>query len=915
MLGTAQQQIYNRAPGKAATPDITTQIGTDPEGNPIMQTTPGTPATSGEITGFKPYVPYGATVDASGNITNTAQEQANAAVAGFSPMQQQAFKQAGEMQVPGQFGFGSNLAALAGQGQLGTTGQAASFGQMGSQYGDLGTQTGMQGGGTYGGMGAGYGAQGAQLGILGGGGFGQMGAGYGAQGANMSGMGFGAGQRFEQMATDPRAQQAYMSPYMQNVVDFQKQQAIRDYGIASQGRNYQAVKSGAFGGSRQAVAEGEANRALMNQLGGIQATGTQQAFSDAQKQMQFGADLGLRGLGAGYQGLGLGIQGAQTGLQGVNTQLAGTAQGIQGAQTGLQGVNTQLAGTAQGMQGAQIGLQGVGAQQAGFAGANQAASTLGQLGSQQLAAQQGILDTQSRLGAQQQQLEQQKVNQSIQNYAMQQQYPMQQLAAMSGLLRGLPLQSATTQSYQAAPSAISQIGGLGLTGAAAYGLMKKEGGVIKSYAEGGAVEGDGIARFDAGGDINRKVLLNPNKYSAQMIDRSTKNGIIDDIVGLAALKEKNEDAKTRKAQAASGQGKPPTIKDQLLAEAQQLQGIDNAQSNLPTEYAGGGIVAFNGEDGSQVRGRSAFMEDIDRFRNYAKEPGINEAIIKKLKGVGSYFTTPRQSPRDADAQPGGLYGSGSNVPPEPVAKPDTGIKILPNEPRAKPPIMNPPAAAPTKDTGMSGIDDLIRQSIGDIKASGESSKDARKEAKLMAMMQAGLGIASGTSPFALANVKGAIPALQGYQEEMRGIRGDEAKQIAQIAALNLKGAELKNELRKQGISEELYKAQAKYYNARANAPIGGAAGLGGAVPPNVTQKVMGEYKGYLANPKAAPFFSSLPKNVQTGLTDYGPKTKSYQDSLAIFRQYAHREMMNELNFYGSLNRRSPATATSSLLED
>jgi deoxyribodipyrimidine photolyase-related protein len=60
---------------------------------------------------------------------------------------------------------------------------------------------------------------------------------------------------------------------------------------------------------------------------------------------------------------------------------------------------------------------------------------------------------------------------------------------------------------------------------------------------------------------------------------------------------------------------------------------------------------------------------------------------------------------------------------------------------------------------------------------------------------------------------------------------------------------------------------------------------------------------------------SLPKNVQTGLTNYGPKTKSYQDSLAIFRQYANKEMMNELNFYGSLNRRSPATAASSLLED
>jgi len=864
MLGTAQQQIFDFGPGKAATPDITKQIGTDTEGNPIMQTTPGTPATQGEITGFKSYIPYGAKVDDKGKITNTAQEQANAAVAGFSPLQQQAFKGVSEMRLPGQFAYGSNLAGTAGYGALDAARQAAplmgqslGYGQAGSQYGSLGAQAGIQGGGMYGGMGAGMGLQAAQ-----------------------------AGQQFGQMATDPRAQQAFMSPYMQNVVDYQKDQARRDYDIASQGRNAQAVKAGAFGGSRQAVYEGEANRALMNQMAGIQATGTQKAFEDAQKQMQYGSDLGLRGLQTG-------IQGAQTGLQGVGQQLAGTAQGMQGAQTGIQGVG-------QAINAGQYGLQGLGQ-------ATQSAQTLANIGGQELAGQQSIYGLQSQAGGQQQALEQQKINQAIQNYAMQQQYPMQQLSAMSGLLRGLPLQSATTQSYQAAPSAISQLGGLGLTGAAAYGLMKKEGGVIKSYAGGGAVEDD-AQRFVSGGisqALSRKVLLNPDAYSAKTIDRSTKNNIIDDAVSLAVLKEKNEDAKTRQAQAAAGQGKPPTIKDQLLAEAQQLKGIDNAQSNLPTEYAGGGIVAFSGKEDSHVRDRSAFSEDLSRFGDYALP---NLGIAKKLRELGSYFTAPRQSPTDPDAQPGGLYGSGSNVPAEvPAAKPDTGIKILPNEPRAKPSIMNEPP--PAKDTGMSGIDDLIRQSIGDIRTSGEASKDARKEAKLMAMLQSGLGIMSGTSPFAAANVKGALPALQNYQEEMRGIRGDEAKQIAQIAALNLKGAELKQELKKLGISEELYKAQAKYYNARANAPFGGAAGLGGAVPPNVSQKVLQEYKGYLTNPTQAPFFSSLPKDVQTGLTKYKPGTESYNRSLDIFKQYSNKEMMNELNFYGSLNRKLPTAAT------
>jgi len=43
------------------------------------------------------------------------------------------------------------------------------------------------------------------------------------------------------------------------------------------------------------------------------------------------------------------------------------------------------------------------------------------------------------------------------------------LANMSALTRGLPMQNATTQIYQAPPSAASQLAGLGLTG---YGLSQ-----------------------------------------------------------------------------------------------------------------------------------------------------------------------------------------------------------------------------------------------------------------------------------------------------------------------------------------------------------------------------------------------------------------------------------------------------------
>lgn len=386
-----------------------------------------------DMTSFRPYTPYSTDV--------------NNYFAGFSPLQQSAQESAWNLQSPSQYGLASGLSGAAGVGGLGAADQASYLGNQALGYGEAGS--------TYGGLGAQQAMQTAQQTGAQAAGYGGLGSLYGQQAADMAQQGYGAGARFAQQATDPNAVQAYMSPYMQNVVDYQKSQALRDFGIGQGMRQAKAVSAGAFGGSRQAIENSEAQRSLNSQLQGIEATGAQDAFKNAQAQQQFGANLGLQGLQAGYQGTGMGIQGAQTGLQGVGQQLgagnlglAGTAQGMQGAQTGLQGVQGALGA-------GQYGLSGYGM-------ANQAASTLGQLGTQQLAADTSIIGTQSAMGQQQQTLEQNKINQAIQDYATAQQYPMMQLAQLNAMLRGLPLQQATTQQYQAQPGIAQQTLGMGL---------------------------------------------------------------------------------------------------------------------------------------------------------------------------------------------------------------------------------------------------------------------------------------------------------------------------------------------------------------------------------------------------------------------------------------------------------------------
>jgi hypothetical protein len=140
---------------------------------------------------------------------------------------------------------------------------------------------------------------------------------------------------------------SYMSPYMQNVVDTQKQQAQRDYNEQITNLHAQAAKAGAFGGSRQAVVDAEANRDLQNRMAGIQAQGTQQAYQQGQQQFNTQQQLGLQGqqfnVSTGLQAA-LANQQAQQQANVQNLSAYLQTQGL-GAQTGLQaqGMNQNAA--------------------------------------------------------------------------------------------------------------------------------------------------------------------------------------------------------------------------------------------------------------------------------------------------------------------------------------------------------------------------------------------------------------------------------------------------------------------------------------------------------------------------------------------------------------------------------------------
>jgi hypothetical protein len=198
--------------------------------------------------------------------------------------------------------------------------------------------------------------------------------------------------------TDPSKTQAFMSPYIQNVMDVNKQEAMRDAQKQLVGANLASSRQGTYGGARNALMQSEADRNLQTQMGKIQATGMQNAFEDARK--------------------------------------------------------SQLA------------------QAAGY---GQLGSTMGALGTSQLAGQMDITKAQGAYGDLQRAVQQQQLDAQYGDLMARLNQPLTNVETMSNLARGIPLtQTAGTQTTTTPPpSFASQLAGMGLTGLSLYNMFGK----------------------------------------------------------------------------------------------------------------------------------------------------------------------------------------------------------------------------------------------------------------------------------------------------------------------------------------------------------------------------------------------------------------------------------------------------------
>jgi hypothetical protein len=236
--------------------------------------------------------------------------------AGTSPLQQQAFNQAANLQVPSSIGQAAQTAQNISQ-------QAQNLGYSPATFGNQ----------------------------------------FAAPSA------YQAGTFDTDMFGTQQAQQ-YMNPYLQAALDPQLAEARRQSQITQAQNAAKLAGAGAYGGGRQAIMDTETQRNLATNLANITGQGYSTAFDKAQAAFNADQARRLQAQQLGEQsrqfGAGQAMTGAQLGAQyGLAGQQATEASRQFGANYGLQGLNTALQGAqTQGQLGTaqnQAGLANLGA--------------------------------------------------------------------------------------------------------------------------------------------------------------------------------------------------------------------------------------------------------------------------------------------------------------------------------------------------------------------------------------------------------------------------------------------------------------------------------------------------------------------------------------------------------------------------
>jgi len=317
---------------------------------------------------------------------------------------------------------------------------------------------------------------------------------------------------------------------------------------------------------------------------------------------------------------------------------------------------------------------------------------------------------------------------------------------------------------------------------------------------------------------------------------------------------------------------PSGAKPTGITSGQQMKlptppiGPSIAGSNFPPPNMTGAIPSLQNLGPAPTANEKGIGKLIPNFKGSAISPSFLSRLGQKIPGIGGYLTAASiagsgiQGLVDSDSgtasefldpiaamqgSSGGtdkgkpqLDGSATKNVPKPDAIPpnvqtvldqyknskklgDTPISNKPNKAPAAPtaPVvreeMGPPrdlmaaAEAPVVDT--TPKEDAISKYEKMLTQAPEQRKKERDLDFYTRLFQAGIGVASGGSRYAMENLKEAQPAIAGFASDIAKQREEDRNRIKDLASLGLKREEFAMELKKLGISEKQVAALTQHY--------------------------------------------------------------------------------------------------------
>lgn len=289
------------------------------------------------------------------------------------------------------------------------------------------------------------------------------------QGSNIQSqqLGFGTGG-IDKVNTGTFGQaeaQKYMSPYMSAVVEKAQADALQNAQEAQATRNLNAARTGSFGGSRAAVQNAIADKALQSNMSNIMVQGQQSAFENAQKQFNTEQSLGLQAQTQNQNtALNMGTNNQQAALDAAKANEQSRQYGYgateQAYQTAAQlGLDAQKASEQFRQSGQELGMKGLDL-------ANQSAKNLTDIQGQMDSAMLDRIKAQLGIGNTLEDYKQQQLDQSYNDFVNQRDAERQNLQFLSSLLQGVPVsanqdvQSSTGQNQNNLQGMLGAAGGL-----------------------------------------------------------------------------------------------------------------------------------------------------------------------------------------------------------------------------------------------------------------------------------------------------------------------------------------------------------------------------------------------------------------------------------------------------------------------